>query len=168
MATKPEEAVAALQQKNLESAMRLAQLSIDNSQRILQLQVEVAREIFEGGVASAKALAAVKSPQEAVELRARYAQQTTEKMLACSQNISSISSEMQGELGKLMSDQLNKGNQEVLNAMQQMFASMPFSGNAAAEALQHTFETARKTLEQVSKASSDAFASFTPAAGKKR
>lgn len=168
MKTKPEEAIAALQQKNLESAMRLAQLSIDSSQRILQLQVEVARDIFEGGVSGAKALAQVKSPQEAVELRTRYAQQTVEKMLACSQSISSITSEMQGELGKLMSDQLNKGSQEVFDAMQQMLVGMPFNGNAATEALQHTFDTARKTLEQVSKASSDAFASFVPPTGKKR
>lgn len=160
MPTKPEDAVAAMQKKNLEAAMRLAQLSIENSQRILQLQVDVARDIFEDGVSSAKSLAQVKSPQDAMELRARYAQQAAEKMFSCSRSIAEITADLQTEMGKLVSDQLNKGGQDVFDAMQQMLQGMPLNSHAAAEALQHTFDTARKTLEQVAKASSDAFSSF--------
>ncbi len=159
MASKPEESFARMQQKNLEMATRLAQMSIENAQRILQLQVEVAKEIFEDGVESARKLAEAKTPQEAMELRAGYSRQTAERMFSCSQNISAITAEVQGELGKLMSEQLNKGSQEMFDAMQQMLSGMPLNSKAAAEALQHTFDTARKTLEQVSKASADAMAS---------
>lgn len=168
MPTKPEEAVAMMQKKNLEAAMRLAQLSIENSQRILQLQVDVARDIFDDGVNSAKSLAQVKSPQDAMELRARYAQQAAEKMFSCSRSIAEITADLQAEMGKLVSDQLNKGGQDVFDAMQQMLQGMPLNSHAAAEALQHTFDTARKTLEQVAKASSDAFSSFAQAPAKKR
>ncbi|NSL56728.1 MULTISPECIES: phasin family protein [Uliginosibacterium] len=168
MPTKPEDAVAQMQKKNLESAMRLAQLSIENSQRILQLQVDVAREIFDDGVNSAKALAQAKSPQDAMELRARYAQHAADKMFSCSRSIAEITSDMQAELGHLVSDQLNKGGQEMFDAMQQMLKGMPLNSHAAAEALQHTFDTARKTLEQVAKASSDAFSSFAQMPGGKK
>lgn len=167
MATKPEQTVADLQKKNLAAAMKLAQLSIENSQRILQLQVDVARDIFDDGVASAKTLAQVKSPQDAMEMRSRYAQQAAEKMFACSRTIAEITADMQAQMGKMVSDQLSTGGQEVFDAMQQMLQGMPLNSHAAAEALQHTFDNARKTLEQVSKASTDAFASFAQMPGKK-
>lgn len=167
MATKPEQTVADLQKKNLAAAMKLAQLSIENSQRILQLQVDVARDIFDDGVASAKSLAQVKSPQDAMEMRSRYAQQAAEKMFACSRTIAEITADMQAQMGKMVSDQLSTGGQEMFDAMQQMLQGMPLNSHAAAEALQHTFDNARKTLEQVSKASTDAFASFAQMPGKK-
>lgn len=168
MTGKPEEALAALQQKNLESAMRLAQLSIENSQRILQLQVGVARDIFDDGVASAKALASCESPPDAMALRSRYAQQAAEKMFACSRNIAGITAEMQAEMARLVSEQLDAGGREVFDSMQQMLAGMPLNSHAAAEAMQHTFDTARKTLEEVARASSEAFASFAAPGTRKR
>lgn len=157
MSSKPEQAVAALQKKNLESAMRLAQLSIENSQRILQLQMQVARDMFEGGVESARAMSQVKTPQEAMELRARYAQQAAEQMFSCSRSIAEITSEVQGEMSKMVSAQLASGSQDMIEAMQGFLQGMPMNSHAAAEALQNTFDAARKTMEQVAKASSDAF-----------
>ncbi|MBS1209436.1 MAG: phbP [Proteobacteria bacterium] len=168
MATKPEHTVVAdLQKKNLAAALKLAQLSIENSQRIMQLQVDVARDIFDEGVTSAKSLAQVNSPQDAMELRSRYAQQTAEKMFACSRTVAEITADMQAEMGKMLSDQLNSSGQEMFGAMQDMLHGMPLNSRAAAEALQHTFETARKTLEQVSKASTEAFSAFVQMPGSK-
>jgi phasin family protein len=167
MATKHEQTANDLQTKNLASAMKLAQISIENSQRILQLQVEVARDIFEDGVAGAKSMAQVKSPQDAMEMRSRYAQQAAEKMFACSRSIAEITSEMQAEMSKMVSTQLATSGQEMFGAMQEMLQGMPLNSHAAAEALQHTFDNARKTLEQVSKASSDAFAALAKVPGKR-
>lgn len=161
MSTKSEQTVAQMQKKNLDSAVRLAQMSIENSQKILQLQVEVARDLFDDGVASAKKLAQVGTPQEAMELRARYAQQSAEKMFSCSRSIAELTAELQTEMGKMVSDQLNAGSHDMLEAMQQMMGDMPLNNHAAAEMLQHTFDAARKTLEQVAKVSSEAFAAFS-------
>lgn len=163
MTTKADEAVAAMQKKNLEAAMTLAQMSIESSQRILQLQVEAAKNLFEDGVSSAKALAAVATPQEAVDLRVRYAQQTAEKMLECSRGVAAITAELQAAMSKVMTSQLNQGGQEMMEALQSMMKGMPMNVNshAAAEAMQNTFDTARKALEQVAKASGEAFSAFT-------
>ncbi|MDB5801473.1 MAG: phasin protein [Rhodocyclales bacterium] len=167
MTNKAEQTVAAMQKKNLESAMRLAQLSIENSQRILHLQMQTAREMFEDGVSNVQSLTHVKTPQEAMELRARYAQHAAEKMLTTSRNIAEITAEVQTEMSKLVSQQLTSGSEDLMEAMQGFLKGMPLNSHAAAEAMQSTFETARKTLEQVAKASSEAFSAVTQA-GKKR
>ena len=164
---KVEETVAAMQKKNLESAMRLAQLSIENSQRILHLQMQTAKEMFEDGVSNVQSLTQIKTPQEAMELRARYAQQAAEKMLTTSRNIAEITAEVQTEMSKLVSQQLTSGSHDMMEAMQGFLKGMPLNSHAAAEAMQTTFETARKTLEQVAKASSEAFSAVAQT-GKKR
>ncbi|GAA5160003.1 phasin family protein [Viridibacterium curvum] len=157
MANKTDQTVAALQKRNLEAAMQLAQISIENSQRILQLQMETARDLFESGVSNVQALSHVKTPQEAMELRARAAQQTAEKMFSTSRDIAEITAGMQDAMSKLVSQQLTSGSQELISAVQGMLQGMPLNSHAAAETMQSTFEAARKTLEQVAKASSDAF-----------
>jgi phasin family protein len=164
---KVEQTVAAMQKKNLESAMRLAQLSIENSQRILHLQMQTAREMFEDGVSNVQSLTQIKTPQEAMALRARYAQQAAEKMLTTSRNIAEITAEVQTEMSKLVSQQLTSGSHDMMEAMQGFLKGMPLNSHAAAEAMQTTFETARKTLEQVAKASSEAFSAVAQT-GKKR
>ena len=167
MTNKVEQTVAAMQKKSLESAMRLAQLSIENSQRILHLQMQTAKEMFEDGVSNVQSLTQIKTPQEAMELRARYAQQAAEKMLTTSRNIAEITAEVQTEMSKLVSQQLSSGSQDLMEAMQGFLKGMPLNSHAAAEAMQTTFETARKTLEQVAKASSEAFSAVAQT-GKKR
>ena len=164
---KVEQTVAAMQKKNLESAMRLAQLSIENSQRILHLQMQTAKEMFEDGVSNVQSLTQIKTPQEAMALRARYAQQAAEKMLTTSRNIAEITAEVQTEMSKLVSQQLSSGSHDMMEAMQGFLKGMPLNSHAAAEAMQTTFETARKTLEQVAKASSEAFSAVAQT-GKKR
>lgn len=166
MSNKSEEVVSALQKKNLDAAVKLAQLSIENSQRILQLQMQIAKELFEDGVVNAQALAQVKTPQEAMELRTRYAQQAAEKMFSCSRGIADVTAELQNEMGKLVSQQLSSGSHEMIEAMQSFLKGMPMNSHAAAEALQSTFDAARKTLEQVAKASSEAFGSIAKSTGK--
>lgn len=168
MSNKSEEVVSVMQKKNLDAAVRLAQLSIENSQRILQMQMSIAKELFEDGVANAQALAQVKTPQEAMELRTRYAQQAAEKMFACSRGIADVTSEVQTEMGKLVSQQLSSGSHEMIEAMQSFLKGMPMNSHAAAEALQSTFDAARKTLEQVAKASSEAFSSIAASSKPKK
>ncbi|HEX5125663.1 MAG TPA: phasin family protein [Rhodocyclaceae bacterium] len=170
MTNNNDQAAAAIQKKTLESAVKLAQISIENSQRILELQMHVAREIFEDGVSSAKALAQAKTPQEAMELRTRYSQQAAEKVFACSRGIAEITADIQTAMSKMVSQQLTHGSQEIMESMQGFLKGMPMPMNnhAAIETLQNSFEVARKTLEQVTKASTDAIASFAQSSTPKK
>lgn len=166
MSTKPQQTIIELQQGNITAAMRLAQIAIENAQRILQMQVDVAREIFDDGVADAKSLGKVQSPHELIESRARLAQQMAEKMFACSRTIAGLTAEMQSEMGKTVSERLTSNGQEIVNTVEELLQGMPLNNHAAAEALQHTFESARKSLEQATKASSDVFSAYVQNANK--
>ena len=157
-----------LQKKNLEAAMRLAQLSIENSQRVMELQVATAKSLFEDGVQNAKALTAVKDPKQVVELRTQYAQATTEKMLSCAREIADLTARTQGEVGKLVGEQLTTGSHDVFDAMQKMFKGMPITDQNAMGAMQTAMDTTRAAFEQMTRASAEAFQSFTQNAGKGR
>ncbi|PKO55247.1 MAG: phasin protein [Betaproteobacteria bacterium HGW-Betaproteobacteria-21] len=157
-----------LQKKNLEAAMRLAQLSIENSQRVMELQVATAKSLFEDGVHNAQALTAVKDPKQVVELRTQYAQATTEKMLSCAREIAELTARTQAEVGKLVGEQLTTGSHDVFDAMQKMFKGMPISDQNAMGAMQTAMDTTRAAFEQMTRASAEAFQSFTQSAGKGR
>ncbi len=62
-----------------------------------------------------------------MNLRANYAQTTTEKMLACAREIAEITATTQAEFGKLVGEQLTSGSQDMFEAMQKMFKGMPIS-----------------------------------------
>ena len=157
-----------LQKKNLEAAMRLAQLSIENSQRIMEIQVTAAKSLFEEGVHNAKAMSAVKDPKDMMNLRANYAQTTTEKMLSCAREIAEITATTQAEFGKLVGEQLTSGSQDMFEAMQKMFKGMPISDQNAMGAMQTAMDTTRSAFEQMTRASAEAFQAFNPQAGKGR
>ena len=157
-----------LQKKNLEAAMRLAQMSIENSQRIMEIQVNTAKRLFEEGVHNAKALSAAKDPQGAMEMRASYAQRTTEEMLACARQIAEITASTQAEFGRLVGEQLSSGSTDMFEAMQKMFTGMPIADQNALGAMQTAMDTTRAAFEQMTRASSQAFQAFTQQGGKGR
>ncbi|HRD33809.1 MAG TPA: phasin family protein [Rhodocyclaceae bacterium] len=167
MATKADQ-YNELQKKNLEAAMRLAQMSIENSQRLMELQVATAKSLFEDGVNNAKALSAAKDPQAVMELRTQFAQSSTEKMLACAREIAELTSRTQTEVGKLVSEQLSSGGQDIFEAMQKMFKGMPISDQNSMSAIQTAMDTTRSAFEQMTRASTEAFQMFNQATkGKK-
>lgn len=157
-----------LQKKNLEAAMRLAQLSIENSQRVMELQVSTAKTLFEEGVQNAKAISAVKDPKQMVELRTQYAQATTEKMLSCAREIAELTARTQAEVGKLIGEQLTTGSHDVFDAMQKMLKGMPITDQNAMGAMQTAMDTTRAAFEQMTRASAEAFQSFSQGSGKGR
>lgn len=154
-----------LHRKNLEAAMRLAQMSIENSQRIMEMQVSTAKSLFEEGVNNARALGSARDPQAMVELRTQFAQNATEKMLACAREMADLTSQTQAEIGKLVGQQLTSGSQDVFEAMQKLFQGMPITDQNAMTAMQTAMDTTRAAFDQMSKASAEAFQLFNQTAG---
>ncbi|TVO55290.1 phasin family protein [Denitromonas halophila] len=160
MAIKPEQ-LNALQKKNLEAAMRLAQMSIENSQRIMELQVRTAKTLFEDGVNNAKAMTTTQDPQDMLRLRTEYAQASTERMLACAREIAEVAAQAQTEVGKMVSEQLATGGNDVFEAINKMFTGMPITDQNAMGAVQGAMDNARAAFEQMTRASTEAFQAFT-------
>lgn len=156
-----------LNRKNMEAAMRLAQMSIENSQRVMTLQNELARELFTDGVENAKAQAAAKDPQEVLRLRSVYAQETAQKMMQTAQQVAAISNDARVEFSRMLTEQLASGSQEMADAFQGFFKSMPGTqGGNMMEVMQQAMATANSAFEQMAKVSASAFSNMTEAAQK--
>lgn len=155
-----------LNRKNMEAAMRLAQLSIENSQRVMSLQNELARELFNEGVANAKAQAGAKDPQDVLRLRAQYAQDTAQKMMVTAQKVAEIGNEARVEFSRMLTEQLASGRQEMTDAFQGFFKTMPGQSANMLEMMQQAMATANSAFEQIAQATGAAFSGMTDMAQK--
>jgi phasin family protein len=164
----PTEQFSEMHKKSIEAATRLTQMSLDNSKRIMELQVDIARSLFEESVKNARALTEAKDPQAALALRTQFAQETTQKMLEAARRMGEISAESQAEFNRMLGQQLAGSGQEMMETFQKMMSVSGFQGgnqNAMAT-MQQAFETAKNAFEQVTKASTAAFAGMGGPAGK--
>ncbi|HZV54921.1 MAG TPA: phasin family protein [Rhodocyclaceae bacterium] len=155
MATKHE--FGEIQRKNMEAAMRLAQLSIENSQRIMALQSQLARELFQESIDQAKAQTGSKDPQDIMKLRARYAQETTQKMIAAAQQVAEIGNSARVEFSRLLTEQLAAGSQDMVDAFQSFFKALPGQNTNVLETMQQAMANAKSAYEQMTTASKAAF-----------
>lgn len=155
-----------LNRKNMEAAMRLAQLSVENSQRVMALQSDLAREMFQQGVENARAQTAAKDPQEVLRLRAQYAQDTAQKMMLAAQQVATIGNDARMEFSRMLTEQLASGSQEMTDAFQGFFKTMPGQNANVLEVMQQAMATANSAFEQIAQASTAAFSGMTDMAQK--
>jgi len=164
MATKNE--FGEIQRKNMEAAMRLAQLSIENSQRIMTLQSQLARELFQDSVEQAKAQTGSTDPQDIMKVRARYAQETTQKMISAAQQVAEIGNSARVEFSRLLTEQLAAGSQDMVDAFQSFFKALPGQNANVLESMQQAMANANSAFEQMTSASRAAFENMNDLAKK--
>lgn len=155
-----------IHRKNLEAAMRLAQLSVDNSQRIMALQNELAKDLFEESVHNAKAQTEAGSPQEMLALRAQYAQETAQKVMATAQRIAEVGNETRSEFSRLLTEQLAAGSEEMVEAFQAFFTALPGQNANVMDTVQQAMATANRAFEQMAQASASVFGQAAAPAAK--
>jgi phasin family protein len=146
-----------IQRKNMEAAMRLAQLSIENSQRIMALQSQLARELFQDSVEQAKAHTGSTDPQDIMKLRAQFAQETTQKMVAVAQQVAEIGNTARVEFSRLLTEQLAAGSQDMVDAFQTFFKALPGQNPNLMATMQQAMSNANSAFEQMTNASRAAF-----------
>ena len=157
-----------IQRKNLEAAMRLAQLSIDNSQRIMALQTQLARDLLTDTLTQAKDQAVKTDPVDAMTVRARYTQETMQKMLAVAQEIADISNGARAEFSRLLTEQLAAGSNDMVDAFQSFFKALPGQNSNVLETMQQAMSNANAAFEQMAKASAKVFEGATMQGGRKK
>lgn len=156
-----------LNRKNMEAAMRLAQMSIENSQRVMALQNELARELFNDGVENARAQSSAKDPQEVMRLRAEYAQATAKKMMAVAQQVAEIGNDSRQTFSRMLTEQLASGSQDMADAFQGFFKSLPGQNANMMEVMQQAMANANAAFEQIAHATTATFAGMTDTSKKK-
>ena len=160
------EHISELHRKNMEAAMRLAQLSVENSQRVMALQSELARELFQEGVAIAKAQNDATTPQEIMNLRTKYAQETAQKMIESAQKIAEIGNDARVEFSRLLTEQFASGSHDLMDSFQSFFKSLPGHNPNVMEAMEQAMARANNAFEQIAQVSASAFGNLNDLAHK--
>jgi phasin family protein len=150
--------------KNMEAAMRLSQLSIENSQKIMALQSQLARDLLVDSMSQARDQADKTDPLEVMNLRARYTQESMQKMVAAAQEIADIGNNARAEFSRLLTEQLAAGSQDMVEAFQSFFKALPGQNTNVLETMQQAMANANAAFEQMSQASAKAFETMNPAA----
>jgi phasin family protein len=155
-----------LNRKHMEAAMRLAQLSIENSQRVMALQSDLARELFQQSVENARQQSTAKDPQEVLRLRTTYAQETAQKMMETAQKVAQLGNDARVEFSRMLTEQLASGSQDMADAFQGFFHTLPGQNANMLDMMQQAMATANSAFEQIAQASTAAFSGMTDAAAK--
>lgn len=165
MANKNDAALNAMHEQNLDATVKIAQILIENARRVVEYQVNLAREIFEDGVNSAQEASTAADPAQAVQLRAQYAQNASQRILEATRELGEITAGTQAELAKLFG--LQVATAPFAAAMQQFFKGMPGNPVEALPPFQNAFDAARGLYEQFTRASIEALNSAAAGAGRK-
>jgi len=152
-----------INRKNMEAAIRLAQMSIESSQRMMVLQNGLARDLFNEGIENARALTAAKDPAEILRLRTEYAQATAQKMLAAAQQVAEIGNESRVAFSHMLTEQLASGSQEIADAFQGFFKSLPGQNAHMMDIMQQAIANANGAFEQIARATTAGLASVAEA-----
>lgn len=155
-----------MNQKSMEAAMRMAQLSVENSQRIMALQSELAKDLFQKGLANAKAHTTTSDPKELVQLSTQYAQETTLRLVSAAKEIAAVGQDTRAEFTKMLTEQLATGGKEVSDALQGFLKALPVQPPNVMESIQKAMSTANGAFEQLTQASSAAISAMSAEAKK--
>jgi phasin family protein len=180
--SKTPEDLAKLQQESIAAAIRFAQLTVEASQKLLGVQLDAARHAVEAGSRNVQALAQVKTPEEAMALRATLAGQAVEQALDYSESVYSVAAELQDQFGRLVEQRMDAQAADIQIAMEQMLAAAPPGAEAATAAVrsaiavgQAAFDGMSRTTRQLSemartgvKAASDATADAVKDSGRRK
>lgn len=163
----PTEQLSEMHRKSMDAAMRMTQLSLENSRRIMELQVETARALFDDSVKNARAMTEAKDPQAALALRTQLAQETAQRMMEAMRRMSEITAEIQSEFSRMAAQQMAGSSQEMMETFQKLMSGGFAGGNQNALAsMQQAFDNAKNAFEQITKASTSAFAGMGGQTGK--
>lgn len=150
---KTPEDFAGFGKSSLDTALKFAQISMESAERMMKLQLDAARSSFEENSKTAKALAEAKDPQQLMNLRAKLAEQSVEKVLSYSKSVYNVASAAQSELSKLMEHAMTSHSKEVMEAMEKVIKATPGGASEAASAAFKTAMSATQTaMENMTKA----------------
>ena len=150
-----------LQKKSIDAAMHLTQLTLENAQRVAEVQVDTTKALFEDAIDSMRALADAKDTRTAMDIRNKLAQSSSERWLSCTRKIAELTASTQNEMGRMISQQITSSSSDVVEGINRMMQGMPLPGTETMSAIQSAIESARGAMEQMAKASQEAFSSFT-------
>ena len=152
-----DERIAALNKKQVGTALQAAQIVFDSIEKLTRLNIEAAKMLFQEGVASAGTLASVTDVEQLNQWRDGQARAAAGKILGYSSNVYEITFKAQADIGELLEQSLLESGQDVRDWVEVVLKSSPVGqSEAAASAAKAAMANAQAMIEGISKAAKQA------------
>lgn len=148
----PEQLIA-FNKANLEAAVRFAGIALEGTERMLELQLKAAKTAFAEGVQQAKAFAEVKDISEFMQLKNTLGQPSLEKATSYAKSVYDVAAATQGEIGKLLEEQVSEFNKHLVTVVDKMVKTAPAGSEVAVAAMKTAISAVNSAYDNVAKAS---------------
>lgn len=141
----------AFNKANIEAAARFAGVALHGAERLVDLQLKAAKDAFAESIESAKALAAIKDPQQLGTLKETFAQPRLDKATAYARSFYDVAAATQAEMGKLVEAQVAEFNKQVVAALDRMVKNAPAGSEIGIAAFKSAIAAANSAYDNLSK-----------------
>lgn len=148
--------VTAAGKANLETAVELSQKAFGGVEKLVELNLQAARATMDDSAAHAKALLAVKDPQELVSLQSNALKPAAEKATAYSRQVYEIAAATQADLSKVVEAQVAAAQQSVQGFLEAALKNAPAGSESAVAFLKQAVAASNTALESAQKAAKQA------------
>lgn len=146
------EQITELLTSNIDTAMRVAKIALDGAERVFRLNLELTKQALEDQAANAQTVGSVKDLQDAVALRNKLAETSSESLMNYSRTLYEISSQSQNELSKLVEERLASLNKNMVAAMDNAAKNAPAGADVAVQAMKSTVAATAAAVDSMTKA----------------
>lgn len=172
------EQFAAANKATVDSLLAVANNALATAERVAALNLGAARGALEDSASTAKAVLAVKNPNDAAALQSSLVQPAAEKMAGYSRALFEISSDSQQQFAKLVEAQFADYQKQVSGLVEQAAKAAPAGSESIVAAMQQAIGAANtafgnlsafaKQFNEVAQANVAAATSGAVASGKKK
>ena len=141
---------------NLDTAVELGQKAFGGVEKLVELNLQVARASLDESAAHARALLAVKDPQELIALQSGVLQPAAEKATAYGRQVYEIVSSTQAEITKLIEAQVATSQQKFQGLVETALKDAPAGSENVTAFLKQAMSASTTAIESAQKAAKQA------------
>lgn len=141
---------------NLDTAVELGQKAFGGVEKLVELNLQVVRASLDESAAHARALLAVKDPQELIALQSGLLQPAAEKATAYGRQVYEIVSSTQADITKLLETQVAASQQKFQGLVETALKDAPVGSENVTAFLKQAMSASTTAIESAQKAAKQA------------
>lgn len=143
---------SAVQKTNVEHMLKFADAAAQAAEQWFDLNIKSAKAASAEATKQMRALAAAKDVQELTSLQTTFSQENADKLVGFSKAVFSWATEIQGQITKLVEEQVSEVNKAVTTAVDKAAKSAPAGSEFAFNAVKSAVAATNQAYETISKA----------------
>jgi phasin family protein len=151
MVTTPEQMVA-MHKTMIDAFQAVALKSVEGFEKLAELNMAAARSTMEESAVQVKALFELKDPKAFADLAMGSAQPAADKATAYARHVYQIASETNGEIARLVEQQLADSNKQMYATIDQMAKNAPAGSEGMVSFVKSAVTAANTAFDQVNNA----------------